>query len=121
MAAVVDRIGDVAGLRTHWLEAPASDRPPVLYIHGVPTASWDWTPYLKRIGGVAPDLPGFGQSAKPATFDYTIPGFDRWLEGFVDLAGLDRFSLVLHDWGAVGLALAQRMPERIEPLLLHTV
>ena len=118
---MVERIGDVAGLRTHWREAPASGRPPVLYVHGVPTASWDWLPYLERIGGVAPDLPGFGQSAKPDSFDYTIAGFAGWLEAFVAVVGLDRFSLVLHDWGAVGLALAQRMPDRIERLVLHTV
>ena len=33
---------------------------------------------------------------------------------------LDRFSLVVHDWGGLGLALAQRFPERIERLVLHT-
>ncbi|HEU0024726.1 MAG TPA: hypothetical protein VFQ12_08855, partial [Thermoleophilaceae bacterium] len=44
---------------------------PVLYVHGVPTASALWTPFLERIGGIAPDLPGFGESAKPAEFDYS--------------------------------------------------
>src|SRR5215204_6071561 len=72
MPEVVERSGEVAGLRTHWREAPAEGRPPILWVHGVPTASWDWIPYLERIGGVAPDLPGFGSSAKPADFDYSI-------------------------------------------------
>jgi pimeloyl-ACP methyl ester carboxylesterase len=120
MPEVIERSGEVVGLRTHWREAPAEGRPPILYVHGVPTASWDWIPYLERIGGVAPDLPGFGSSAKPADFDYSIAGFDRWLEAFLDVAGLDRFSLVVHDWGSLGLALAQRFPERIERLVLHT-
>jgi pimeloyl-ACP methyl ester carboxylesterase len=117
---IVERTGDVAGVATHWRAAPAVGRPPVLYVHGVPTASWDWKPYLERIGGVAPDLPGFGRSAKSAAFDYSITGYGRWLEAYVDVVGLERFSLVVHDWGAVGLALAQRIPERVERLVVHT-
>jgi pimeloyl-ACP methyl ester carboxylesterase len=91
---------------------------PALYVHGVPTASWDWLPFLERTGGIAPDLPGFGRSAKPADFDYSIPGYDRFLESFVGALGLERFSLVIHDWGSVGLAFAQRQPERIERLVV---
>src|SRR5689334_4641755 len=79
---VIERSGEVAGLTTHWREAPASGAAPILYVHGVPMASWDWLPYLERIGGVAPDLPGFGRSAKPADFDYSIDGYARWLEAF---------------------------------------
>jgi pimeloyl-ACP methyl ester carboxylesterase len=67
---------------------------------------------------VAPDLPGFGRSAKPGDFDYSIAGYDRFLHSFCDSLGLERFSLVVHDWGAVGLALAGRIPERIERLVL---
>lgn len=117
---MVERTGEVAGLPTHWREAPDDGRPPVLYLHGVPTASWDWIPYLERIGGVAPDLPGFGRSAKPEDFDYSIEGYVSWLESFIDTVGLERFSLVVHDWGGLGLALAQRIPDRIKRLLVHT-
>ena len=118
---VVERTGEVAGLPTHWREAPGEGRPPILYLHGVPTASWEWLPFLERIGGVAPDLPGFGRSAKPEDFDYSIEGYQPWLESFIDSVGLDRFSLVVNDWGGgLGLALAQRIPERIERLVIHT-
>lgn len=116
---VVEREREVAGLRTRYREAPGEGAPSILYVHGVPTASWDWTSHLERTGGVAPDLPGFGSSAKPAGFEYTIEGFDRWLCAFVDALGLERFSLVVHDWGVVGLALAQRLPERIERLVIY--
>jgi pimeloyl-ACP methyl ester carboxylesterase len=122
---VAERRGEVGGLEVHWREgpsdrpAPPSDRPaPILYLHGVPTASWLWTPFLERTGGLAPDLPGFGRSAKPADFDYSIAGYDRFLEAFTNAVGLERMSLVVHDWGAVGLAFAQRFPERIERLVL---
>jgi pimeloyl-ACP methyl ester carboxylesterase len=114
---IADRSGEVAGLDVHWLEAGAR---PVLYLHGVPTASWEWLSFLERTGGVAPDLPGFGRSAKPADFDYSIAGYDAFLERFCEHVGLERLSLVVHDWGGVGLALAQRFPERIERLVLFS-
>jgi pimeloyl-ACP methyl ester carboxylesterase len=109
---------DVGGLAVHMRRAGDA---PILYLHGVPTHSWDWIPFLERLGGIAPDLPGFGRSAKPADFDYTIPGYDRFLEAFVDELGLERFTLVMHDWGAVGLALAQRFPERVERIVMFPI
>jgi pimeloyl-ACP methyl ester carboxylesterase len=112
---IAERTGRIRGLEASWREAGDA---PVLYVHGVPTASWEWIPFLERTGGFAPDLPGFGRSGKPGGFDYSIAGYDRFLGDFCDSAGLTRFSLVVHDWGAVGLALAQRMPERIERLVL---
>jgi pimeloyl-ACP methyl ester carboxylesterase len=114
---IAERTGRIGGLEASWREAGDA---PVLYVHGVPTASWEWIPFLERTGGMAPDLPGFGRSAKPAELDYSVPGYDRFLEAFVEHAGLGRFSLVVHDWGVVGLALAQRVPDRIERLVLFS-
>ena len=104
----------IADVDTFSHERPA----PFLYLHGVPTDADDWLPFLARTGGYAPDLPGFGRSGKPPHFDYSIPGYARWLRAYVDAVGLERFSLVVHDWGAVGLALAQALPERIERLVV---
>ena len=109
-----DRREEVAEVSTFWHESPGA----FLYLHGVPTDGDDWLPFLERTGGVAPDLPGFGRSGKPPHFDYSIAGYMRWLRAYLDVVGLDRFSLVVHDWGAVGLALAQEMPERIERLVV---
>jgi pimeloyl-ACP methyl ester carboxylesterase len=118
---VTERTGEVGGLLTHWREAPGSTQTPVLYLHGVPTASWDWEAHLQRIGGVAPDLPGFGRSAKPDSFDYSIDGYAEWLEAFVDTLGMERFALVVHDWGGgLGLGFAQRVPQRVARLVVHT-
>jgi len=109
----------VSGLEIFWRSAePSPGVPPALYVHGVPTSSDDWLPFLHRTGGVAVDLPGFGRSGKPAGFDYSIDGYGHFLREFVDAAGLERFSLVVHDWGGVGLALAQAVPERVERLVV---
>ena len=115
--AARERRAEIAGLPTFWREAPAA-RTPILYLHGVPTNSDDLLPFLERTGGVAPDLPGFGRSGKPASFDYSIRGYSRFLEAFVSEAGLERFSLVVHDWGAVGLALPPAMLERVERVVI---
>jgi pimeloyl-ACP methyl ester carboxylesterase len=90
----------------------------VVYLHGVPNTGEIWRPFLERSGGLAPDLPGFGRSAKGGDLDYSIDGYDRFLEEFTELVELDRTRLVMHDWGAVGLAFAQRSPERVERLAL---
>jgi pimeloyl-ACP methyl ester carboxylesterase len=114
---VESHVEEIDGQPIRWLSAPGGD-PPALYLHGVPDAAELWQPFLERTGGFAPDLPGFGRSAKRGDFDYSIAGYDAWLERFLDHVGLDRFQLVMHDWGSVGLALAQRMPERVERLVL---
>ena len=116
-AAVIEtHHAEIDGLPVVWRSAP-SDGSPTLYLHGVPDAGEMWTPFLERTGGVAPDLPGFGASAKRGDLDYTIEGYADWLQRFCELAELDRVRLVMHDWGVVGLAFAQRAPERIERLV----
>jgi pimeloyl-ACP methyl ester carboxylesterase len=115
---IAERTVEVAGLEVHVRQAGDA---PVLYLHGVPTHSYDWVPFLERFGGIAPDLPGFGRSGKPAGFDYSIAGYDVFLEELVAQLGLNRLTLVMHDWGSVGLAFAQRFPERVERLALFPV
>ncbi|MFI4992271.1 MAG: alpha/beta fold hydrolase [Solirubrobacterales bacterium] len=122
MPEVSDHNGELAGLPVFWRSAPlpddANDSPLPLYLHGVPTNSDDWLPFLERTGGLAPDLPGFGRSGKPGNLQYTIAEYAEFLEEFLDLLEIERVSLVVHDWGAVGLAFAQRHPERIARLVV---
>jgi pimeloyl-ACP methyl ester carboxylesterase len=103
-----------------WRSAPSSNAAvaPVLYLHGVPTNSDDWLPFLKRTGGFAPDLPGFGRSGKPGYLKYTIDEYASFVERFLDMLEVERVRMVVHDWGAVGLAFAQSHPERVERLVV---
>jgi pimeloyl-ACP methyl ester carboxylesterase len=89
-----------------------------LYLHGVPDSSDQWLDFLARSGGLAPDLPGFGRSGKPGSLSFTIEEYADFIESFLALVGVERVQLVVHDWGAVGLAFAQRHPERIERLVV---
>ncbi len=114
-----ERRAEIGGIEIFWREAPATDGgPPVVYVHGVPTSSDDWLPFLERTGGLALDLPGFGRSGKPADFPYSIEGYAGFLDAWLAQAGVDTYRLVAHDWGAVALVLAQRAPERVERLVV---
>jgi pimeloyl-ACP methyl ester carboxylesterase len=119
---VSDHNGELDGLPVFWRSAPA---PPAvtgsavpLYLHGVPDSSDCWRAFLERSGGIAPDLPGFGRSGKPGSLSYTIDEYDRFIERFLDQLGVERVSLIMHDWGAVALTFAQRLPDRVERIAL---
>ena len=105
------------GQPVFWRSAPANGTP-TLYVHGVPTSSEDWIPFLERTGGLAPDLPGFGRSGKGGHLDYSIDGIADFVERFLALVGVERVKLVVHDWGAAALAWAMRNPERVERLAI---
>jgi pimeloyl-ACP methyl ester carboxylesterase len=74
--------------------------------------------FLERSGGLAVDLPGFGRSGKPGSLKYTIEEYAQFLERFLDFLEIERVSLVMHDWGVVGLAFAQRHPDRVARLVI---
>jgi pimeloyl-ACP methyl ester carboxylesterase len=116
--AIEERHGTAGGLDCRWLEAEGAGDAPVVYVHGVPNTSVQWRPFLERTGGLAPDLPGFGASAKAGDFDSTIDGYAHWLGAFLAERGVGSYSLVAHDWGAAALALAQEDPARVERLVL---
>jgi pimeloyl-ACP methyl ester carboxylesterase len=117
MAEVEQHSAEIDGEPVSWRSAPGSGTP-TLFVHGVPNSSPTWEVFLERIGGVAIDLPGFGRSCKAANVDYSIRGYDRHLERFLDLVELERVNLVMHDWGAAALAFAERCPERVQRIVL---
>jgi len=112
---IIEHRAEVAGIETFWRQAGDAT---ILYVHGNPNNSDLWLPFLERTGGVAMDLPGFGRSAKPASFNYSIDGYADWLDAFRRELGWERYRLFMHDWGSVGLAMAQREPERVDRLVL---
>ena len=106
---IIEHRAEVAGIETFWRQAGDA---PILYVHGNPNNSDLWSPFLERTGGVAMDLPGFGRSAKPADFEYSIDGYGTWLDAFRRMLGWERCRVLVHDWGAVGLTLGERL-ERV--------
>lgn len=92
----------VGGQRIVVREHGAGDEA-LLLIHGFPTSSWDWHalwPALRqRFRLIAPALPGFGRSAKPARHDYRIAGQADVCAALVAEAGITRCHILAHDYG----------------------
>jgi pimeloyl-ACP methyl ester carboxylesterase len=110
---------EVSGARAFYRDAGLGQEVTPLYLHSVPTSCDDWTAMLALTGGVAVDLPGFGRSDKGTELDYSLAGYERFVDGLVAALELDRVTLVGHGWGgAIALAFAQRRPELVARLAL---
>ncbi len=109
---------EIAGAPVFFRRADA-DGTPVVYLHSVPTSSDDWIGALERFGGLAPDLLGFGRSAKGGHLEYSLAAYVEFLTGFLDAVQVSCPALVGHGWGgAIALAFAQRHPERVRRLVI---
>jgi pimeloyl-ACP methyl ester carboxylesterase len=121
MSAVTDAVVHVDGVRTFYRRV-AGDGPPAVFVHGNPTHSEDWIPFLERLRGpaVALDLPGWGFSERPPAdrFDYSMHGLAAFFARFRDVLAIGEHSLVVHDWGAVALIAEQQRPERLRRLVV---
>jgi pimeloyl-ACP methyl ester carboxylesterase len=113
----------VGGAETRYLEVegPAATHP-VLFVHGNPTNAEDWEPFLSRLDGrrrcLAPDLIGWGKSDRPHDFHWTMDNLAAFLLGFLDALAVERFDVVVHDWGGIGLLAAQRRPAAVDRVVV---
>ena len=120
------RTVDVDGLDIFYREAGPRDAPTILLLHGFPTSSHMFRNLIPALADrfhlVAPDYPGFGNSAMPSegAFDYSFDGLASVIERFTERLGLSRYSLYVQDYGApVGFRLAVRHPERVQALVIQ--
>ena len=76
---------------------------PLLLVHGFPTASWDWTAVWPQLAAhyrvLTLDMIGFGLSAKPPRFDYSIMAQADLFEAFLAREGVTRYRVLAHDYG----------------------
>jgi pimeloyl-ACP methyl ester carboxylesterase len=122
----LDDLEGCAGLRVHYLDEGPRDAAKVfLCLHGQPTWSYLYRrmiPVFAAAGHrvVAPDLPGFGRSDKPADdARYTFMFHRDMLKKFIERLDLRIVVLVVQDWGGLlGLTLPMEMPERFSGLLI---
>ena len=75
----------------------------LVLIHGFPTASWDWEalwPDLtRRFRVYTLDLIGFGLSAKPADYAYSLKDQADLVECFLAGEGVAAYHVLAHDYG----------------------
>jgi pimeloyl-ACP methyl ester carboxylesterase len=115
----------VDGLSIHLWQAGAErgGAVPVILIHGFGASNWCWRhtigPLSARRWVLAPDLPGFGLSDKPAGFDYGLSGYARFIVSFMDAMGIGRAVLVGNSMGGgVAVSAALSAPDRVAGLVL---
>jgi pimeloyl-ACP methyl ester carboxylesterase len=90
---------------------------PLLCVHGFPTASWDWhrlwDGLRTRFRMLAPDMIGFGFSAKPQGYDYSIHDQATLHEQLLAELGVGAVDVLAHDYGdTVAQELLARHDER---------
>ncbi|MBE9521017.1 MAG: alpha/beta fold hydrolase [Proteobacteria bacterium] len=97
--------------------------PVIVMLHGNPTWSFYYRNLVTLLQDnyrvIVPDHMGCGNSDKPQQYPYTLKTHIDNLEYLLDELKIDRYSLVVHDWGgAIGMGLAARQPLQIESLVI---
>ena len=113
-------LGRAAGLA--YRTAGDSTEHVALLVHGYPESSYMWQstlPTLAEAGwrGLAPDLPGYGDSVPdpPGTWERHIEALER----FAGELELGPVALVTHDWGVpIGLRWACENPGTVSALVI---
>ncbi|UCD66144.1 MAG: alpha/beta fold hydrolase [Deltaproteobacteria bacterium] len=95
----------------------------IIMLHGNPTWSFYYRNLVKQLQEsyrvIVPDHMGCGYSDKPQDYPYTLKTHIDNLETLLTELNIDKFSLVLHDWGgAIGMGLAVRKPEKVESIVV---
>ena len=88
----------VNGVRIHYQEAGDEKAPPIILIHGFISSNLIWSHVLKPLAqkgfrAIAPDLPGYGYSEKPADAEYTINEQARSVIGLMDRLGIRKAAI----------------------------
>jgi pimeloyl-ACP methyl ester carboxylesterase len=108
------------GINFHVATAGPADGPPVLLLHGFPECGYGWRHQMEPLAEagmrvVAPDLRGYGGSAKPtAVSAYALDTLADDVCALAHQLGFSSFAVVGHDWGGiVAWHLAARDPQRL--------
>jgi pimeloyl-ACP methyl ester carboxylesterase len=127
-AAIVThyRTATIDGVSIFYREAGPADGPVVLLLHGFPTSSHMFRNLIPALADryhvIAPDYPGFGESAMPdhTQFAYTFGHYADVVDGLLELLGAKRYAMYVMDYGApVGFRLALKHPERVSALIVQ--
>jgi pimeloyl-ACP methyl ester carboxylesterase len=81
----------------------AADRPPLLFLHGYPSSSYDWRHAFDKLDGhrlIVLDFLGFGLSDKPRDHVYSLRTQADIVETLAERFGTVPATLVSHDMGS---------------------
>jgi len=92
------------GLKIRYLESGKDNPRHILFIHGLGSSSDRWGNIPNSLSAnfhtISLDLPGFGESDKPLSMDYSIENFRDIVINFMNLLAInDKISIVGHSLG----------------------
>jgi len=116
---------DGSDLRIHHLDEGPTEGPLVLCMHGQPVWSYLYRkmiPYLTAAGMrvIAPDLPGYGKSDKPAAReDYSYERQVEWMGNWLEKNDFSNITFFGQDWGGlIGLRLVVNHADRFDRVVI---
>lgn len=107
------RVTLASGIELDTVDVGPRDAPALIFLHGFPESHRTWRHQIAhlrdRFRCIAPDQRGYrGSSKPPHVADYAPTRLIEDVFGLADALGVDRFTVVGHDWGgavAWGVAL----------------
>ena len=116
---------DDTDLRIHHIDEGPKNGLILLCMHGQPVWSYLYRkmiPLLNQEGirVIAPDLPGYGKSDKPATReDYSYQRQVDWIGQWLELNDFNNLNFFGQDWGGlIGLRVIADDPERFDRVII---
>ncbi len=111
----------LAGGKIHYIDE--GQGPVIVMVHGNPTWSYYFRKLVKHFSSthrvIVLDHMGCGLSDKPEKYSYTLQQHVENLDTLLDSLKIERFSMVVHDWGgAIGFGSAVKKPEKIDRLVV---
>jgi pimeloyl-ACP methyl ester carboxylesterase len=97
---------------------------PVLFVHGFPDFWYSWRHQMATLAPdyktAALDLRGYNQSDQPEGIEnYAMPKILADVAAVIDDLGVDKVTLVGHDWGgAIAWRFAMEYPDKVERLVI---
>ena len=118
--SIESRAAEVNGVKLHYLVAGKGD--PVILLHGYAQNSHMWRPLIPELAKthtvIAPDLRGFGASAKPES-GYDKKRMAQDIHALAASLGFKRVGIAGHDIGLmVAYAYAAQYPDEVERIAL---
>src|SRR5262245_30115105 len=99
------RTAAIDGVEIFYREAGPATAPVVVLLHGFPSSSHMFRNLIPSLASryrvIAPDYPGFGESAMPdrKTFTYSFAHFAELTDALLTRLGAQRYALYVMDYG----------------------
>jgi pimeloyl-ACP methyl ester carboxylesterase len=123
---ITHRTINIQGVDIFYREAGDKNAPTLVLLHGYPTSSFMFRNLIRDLANdyhlIAPDYPGFGNSAQPpiADFEYTFANFANIVDQLLVELDVLKYSLYVMDYGApIGYRLFEKHPERVEAFIVQ--